>query len=249
MDTFSTGNLLLDRLPAAQYGDLLRQMNPQKLDSGRLIYEARKPIEYAWFPTSGAFSSVAVMMNGDMIEVATIGKEGAMGLPAFVEAQTSPNRMFCQVPGAALKIEAHALMKAAQADGPLRNTLFKYQAAFSFQVSQSVACNGRHVLTERCCRWLLMTHDRVEDDRLHLTHEFLSQMLGANRATVSLTAGVFQQAGLIRYSRGTVTVLDRGGLETAACECYGVMKAEFDRPPLGVDLPQPAPNPSHKLAT
>ena len=229
MDTFSTGNLLLDRLPAAQYGDLLRQMNPQKLDSGRLIYEARKPIEYAWFPTSGAFSSVAVMMNGDMIEVATIGKEGAMGLPAFVEAQTSPNRMFCQVPGAALKIEAHALMKAAQADGPLRNTLFKYQAAFSFQVSQSVACNGRHVLTERCCRWLLMTHDRVDGDEIQLTHEYLAIMLGVRRASVTDVVQELKERGLIGTARGVITVLDRAGLEKGACECYQTVRSEYAR--------------------
>jgi CRP-like cAMP-binding protein len=229
METFSTGNALLDRLPKQQYADLAARLKPLQVANGEIIYEARAPIEYSYFPTTGVFSTVVVLSNGDMIEVATMGNEGAMGLPSFVEAHSSPNRVFCQVPGSALRVEAELLTKAAHREGPLGDTLHRYHAAFSFQVSQSVACNGRHVLSERCCRWLLMTHDRVPGDDIQLTHEYLSIMLGVRRPGITQVLQSLSEKGLIKTSRGVITVLDRQGLEAGSCECYRAVKEEYAR--------------------
>jgi CRP-like cAMP-binding protein len=164
-----------------------------------------------------------------MIEVATIGREGAAGLPLFVDAETSPNRVFCQVPGAALRIESGYLNKLAQHEGPLRKLLFQYHAAFTFQISQSVACNGLHDVSERCCRWLLMTHDRVDGDEINLTHEFLAAMLGVRRPSVTQTLQTLKERGLLDYGRGRITVVNRQGLEDGSCECYESVRAEYAR--------------------
>lgn len=164
-----------------------------------------------------------------MIEVATIGREGGAGLPTFVKSQASPHRVFCQVPGEVLRIELELLQKAAQQEGPLRSLLFSYQAAFLFQISQSVACNGTHVLEERCCRWLLMTHDRVDGDEIELTHEFLAAMLGVRRSSVTETLQALKAKGLIDYGRGKITILDRAAMEEGSCECYRAVIDEYDR--------------------
>jgi CRP-like cAMP-binding protein len=229
MKTESNGNQLLASLPRPQYADLLRRLKRVDLKSGQVLYEARSKIEYSYFPTSGTLSAVVVLSSGKIIEVATIGREGATGFPTFVKAQTSPNRVFCQVPGAALRIELSYLQKASLQDGPLREMLFRYQAAFMFQVSQSVACNGTHDLEQRCCRWLLMTHDRVDGDELSLTHEFLAAMLGVRRSSVTETLQALKRKGLIDYSRGTISVLDREGMEEGSCECYRNVRDEYDR--------------------
>ena len=229
MHTDPNGNQLLNRLPQAQFAELFRRLKLIPLESGQVIYEARSKIEYAYFPTSGTLSAVVVVAAGNMIEVATVGREGAAGLPAFVEAQTSPNRVFCQVPGEALRIESNLLERAAQKDGPFRRLLFQYQAAFMFQVSQSVACNGLHGLTQRCCRWLLMTHDRVDGDEIHLTHEFLAAMLGARRSSVTEALQVLKEKGLVDYGRGKITVVNRQGMEAGSCECYESVRAEYAR--------------------
>jgi CRP-like cAMP-binding protein len=224
-----SANQLLVRLPPSQYGDFLRRLKQVSLKSGEVIFEARAEIEHAYFPTRGTLSAVVVLSSGNMIEVATIGKEGAVGVPTFVDAQTSPNRVFCQVPGEALKIEMKYLQKASLQVGPLRKILFNYQAAFAFQISQSVACNGTHVLEERCCRWLLMTHDRVDGDVIELTHEFLAAMLGVRRPGVTETLQALKLKGLIAYGRGKITVLDRAGMEAGSCECYQVVRDEYER--------------------
>src|SRR5690606_32606064 len=130
-------------------------------------------------------SAVAVLEGGAMIEVATIGKEGAAGLPSYVAAQTSPNRVFCQIPGSAFRIDAHYIEKKTREDGPLRRIMFAYQAAFIFQISQSVACNGLHGMLQRCCRWLLMSHDRVDGNEIPITHELIAIMLGVRRPGVT----------------------------------------------------------------
>jgi CRP-like cAMP-binding protein len=229
MKANTSENKLLAHLPPSQYRDLLQRLKRVELKSGQVIFEARAEIEHAYFPTRGTLSAVVVLSAGNMIEVATIGREGAVGVPTFVEAQTSPNRVFCQVPGEALKIEMKYLQRAAVQAGPLRKILFNYQAAFVFQISQSVACNGTHVLEERCCRWLLMTHDRVDGDVIELTHEFLAAMLGVRRPGVTETLRALKLKGLIAYGRGKITVLDRVGLEAGSCECYQVVRDEYGR--------------------
>jgi CRP-like cAMP-binding protein len=229
MKTNPIGNQLLAHLPRSQYAELFSRLKPIRLKSGHVIYEARAPIEYAYFPTSGTLSAVVVLSTGKMIEVATIGREGGAGLPGFVKSQTSANRVFCQVPGEVLRIELNYLQKLALQDGPLRDILFSYQAAFMQQVAQSVACNGTHVLEERCCRWLLMTHDRVDGDEFELTHEFLAAMLGVRRSSVSESLLALKEKGLIEYGRGKISILNRHGMEENACECYQTVRDEYDR--------------------
>ena len=163
------------------------------------------------------------------MEMATIGREGMVGLPIFLEADTMPSRAFGQVPGGALRITAAAFTEEIKRNGPLVRVLNRYTLALFNQVAQTTACNRVHLLEQRCARWLLQTHDRVASDQFLLTQEFLAQMLGVRRSGVSAAAGLLQKAGLIRYARGRITVLDRPGLESAACECYGVIKREFDR--------------------
>lgn len=225
----SNGNLLLARIRRQRHSDLFSRLKPFELVQGSVIYEARSPIEFAYFPSSGSLSSVVVMSDGSMIEAATVGNEGAVGLPPFVGAGSSVNRVFVQVPGKALRIEASYLQKAIHANAPLRKLFLKYHDAFQFQVSQSVACNGLHCLPERCCRWLLMTHDRVEGDELLLTHEFLSVMLGVRRPSVTEILHGLKERNLITYSRGRIRVLDRQGLEDGSCECYRAVRDEYDR--------------------
>ncbi|MCE9528036.1 MAG: Crp/Fnr family transcriptional regulator [Planctomycetales bacterium] len=199
------------------------------LESGQVLYQAQSEIEYSYFPTTGTLSSVVVLSTGDMIEVATIGREGMVGLPSFLEENRSTNRVFCQVPGDVLRIETNRLERAAMQEGPLRKVLLQYQAAFMFQISQSVACNGLHVLPERCCRWLLMTHDRVGGDEIRLTHEFLSAMLGVRRSSVTETLQELARKGLIEYGRGKIVIKDRQGIEDGSCECYESVRAEYSR--------------------
>lgn len=157
----TTGNHLLDRLPPASYERLKRHLTPVPLEPGIVLYEACSKIEFAYFPICGTLSAVVVMLDGSMIEVATIGNEGAVGFPFFISSGVSPHRVFCQVPGEALRIELKILDAAAQKDAALQKVLANYHAAYLFQISQSVACNGLHPLIGRCSRWLLMTHDRV----------------------------------------------------------------------------------------
>lgn len=164
-----------------------------------------------------------------MIEVATVGKEGMACLPTPFGPDTATGQFLVQVPGESLRIRAGVLRAEATADGPFREALLLYQAVFAKQLVQGVACNGLHSVTQRCCRWLLMTHDRGEGDELELTHEFLGQMLGVRRSSVTDVLLPLQGAGLIRSRRGTITVLDREGLEGNSCECYGVVQGEYDR--------------------
>lgn len=222
-------NYLLRRLPPKEYRRLLPHLEVVPLKFKQILYQARSVIDYVYFPTSGVASTLAIMANGDAIEVANIGNEGFVGLNTLVGADITPNEVIVQVEGAALRMEAGALREAVGRDGPLRRSLMLYNTAFLTQVSYSVACNGLHPIRQRCCRWLLMTHDRVEANEMPLTHEFLAIMLGVRRPSVSEVLHPLQAEGLLRYTRGKITVLDRAGLEAAACECYQSVKDEFHR--------------------
>jgi hypothetical protein len=172
-------------------------------------------------------SAVVVMRDGRMIEVATIGNEGMTGMPMPYQGLISPNRMFVQVPGEGLKIETRVLEREARRMPALQHSLARYQVAFQFQTSQSVACNGLHALRERCCRWLLMTHDRAAGDDFKLTHEFLGAMLGVRRPGVTQTLQELKEAGLLTYNRGEIQIIDRKGLEQQSCECYAAVSKEY----------------------
>jgi CRP-like cAMP-binding protein len=195
----------------------------------QVLYEPRSPIDHAYVPARGVVSAIILMEDGGAIEVATVGNEGMVGLPVFLGGVTSFNQVIVQVAGEALRIKGKALEGEASQAGPLRRLLLSYQSAFLAQVLQGLACNGLHTIQQRCCRWLLMTQDRVGADVFPLTHEFLAIMLGVRRASVSEVLEPLQDEGLIRSQRGKITVRDREGLEAACCECYRTINDEFGR--------------------
>jgi CRP-like cAMP-binding protein len=221
-------NRLLARLPESEYRRLLPLLQPVPLTYGQVLYETRGPIDFAYFPTGAVLSALTVMEDGNAIEVATVGNEGVVGHYG-IGGKTSPHRMIVQIEDGGLRIAARALQEEGAKDGVLKDLLGRYHIAFMVQVSQSVACNGLHPLVERCCRWLLMSRDRVGSDDLRLTHEYLAIMLGARRASVTEALRPLQQAGLIHSHRGRITILDGSGLETRACECYFVVRDEYNR--------------------
>jgi CRP-like cAMP-binding protein len=222
-------NRLLDLLPRADTERLRPHLETVSISVKHVIYEPNGPIAHVYFPTSCVISLVTYLVDGSSVEMATIGLEGMVGLPIFLGADTMPSRAFGQVPGDALRITAAAFTAEVNRNGPMVRVLNRYTQALFNQVAQTTACNRVHLVEQRCARWLLQTHDRVGSDQFLLTQEFLAQMLGVRRSGVSAAAGLLQKAGLIRYARGRITVLDRPGLESAACECYGVIKREFDR--------------------
>ncbi len=201
------------------------------LDLKQMLYRENEPIEHVYFPVTGVLSLVSQMDDGRGIEIATIGSEGMVGLPIFLQAtRTSAHMAFSQVPGQSLQMPAErfsALISSAR-NGRLQTALNHYTQALMSMIARAVACNALHNIQQRACRWLLITHDRVTEDEFVLTQEFLSQMLGVTRASVNEVARELQEAGAIDYTRGRVTIRDRPELESRSCECYGVIRAEFD---------------------
>lgn len=224
-----TENRLLAHLKPDELGSIREHFDYVPLEFGKVLVEAFSPIEYAYFPTAGILSAVAIMADGDGIEVATIGNEGMLGLPGFTDIEISPYRIIIQGAGNAYRIKSDVLKRLLKRHESFHDVLGRYQAAFLFQVSRCVACNGLHSLERRCCRWLLISHDRLGIDDLPLTHEFLALMLGTRRSTVTEILQPLQQRGLIRSLRGIITIVDRKGLEAASCECYAAVQKEFRR--------------------
>ena len=224
------GNRILGGLPAREFRRVESSLTPVALELKDPLLDSGKRIGTVYFPETAVVSLLTSMDDGSMIEIATIGNEGLVGVPVFLGAESMGARDFyqVQVPGRAQAMDIEAFVETTGRD-PFRGLIQRYAQALFSQVTQQVACNGLHSVEERCSRWLLLTHDRVRSDEFPLTQEFLAQMLGVRRASVSVAAGILQKAGFIRYSRGRVTVLDRGGLEHASCECYGIIRAEFDR--------------------
>jgi len=219
---------MLAALPEDEFRRLVPHLEEVKLSSGQVIYEQAAPIIYAYFPMDAIISTVHVMSDGTSIEVSLVGQEGVTGLSALLGANEAFNEWIAQVPGTALRIDVQRLQDEFNRSGRLQRLLLLYTHAVIKQMSQSVACNRLHHIEQRLCRWLLMIHDRVQRDDLRITHEFVARMLGVRRAGVTEALGVLQHAGMINLARGQVTVLDRQGLETAACECYQLVKEEFD---------------------
>jgi CRP-like cAMP-binding protein len=224
-----TKNLILARLPPVDFQRLVARMRPVSLDFKQVLYQSQAHIEHVYFPTSGAASALTVMEDGSAIEVATIGNEGVVGLSVMFAGRSSPNEMIIQVAGDALRMDAEVLEQEAEKDGPLRRLLLRYNMVYLMQISQSVACNGLHPIQQRCCRWLLITLDRMESNVVPLTHEFLAIMLGVRRASVTDVLRPLHEQGLVNNSRGAITILNREGLEKLSCECYRKLRDEFDR--------------------
>jgi CRP-like cAMP-binding protein len=222
-------NRLLSALPRDDYDRLLPHLAKVALPLKEILYEANGPIPHIFFPLNGVVSLVIMMESGFTLEVGTIGNEGMVGTPVFLGSESSPTRAISQVPGEALRMETPVFQEEMRLGGPLYALAQRYTQALINQISQSTVCNRRHSVEKRMCRWLLMSHDRVGADEFPLTQEFLAQMLGVRRPTVSAVAAILQKAGLIAYHRGTLTVLDRKGLEAASCECYRVVMEELDR--------------------
>jgi CRP-like cAMP-binding protein len=225
----STGNHILDSLPAEESKELVDKLKPVQLDQGEIIYRAREPIDHVYFPTTALLSWVATTENGEMIEAGITGYEGMSGALSFLGQNIAPYRVDVQLPGAVLKMRASAFKEAYDGSRALQGLLLNYTYTQLMQLSQSVVCNRYHTVVERLCRWLLTAHDRVKSDELQLTQEILANMIGARRPAVSIVTGTLQNAGLIRARRGKITIVDRQGMEDAACECYGIVREEFDR--------------------
>lgn len=221
-------NAILAQLPEDEFDRLRGMGEVLEAEIGRQVYEPGQPIREVFFPLNSVFSLVGLADERILVEVATVGREGMVGLPLFLGASSSPHASFCQIPGQTVRVDAADLREALTGDGALHTLLHRLTQATMIQVAQNVVCNSTHELEQRAARWLLTTHDRVEGDRYPLTQKFLAQMLGVRRPTVSQVAGRLQEAGLVRYVRGDMRILDRDGLEQTACNCYGIVRAEFD---------------------
>ena len=233
----SKTNRLLARLPRDVQAALAPHLVPMHLANGQVLFEASAPMRWAYFPDSAVVSIVAEMADGAVAEAGTVGREGFAGLPLLFGVDASPLKCFVQVAGDARRISAAVLRRLIQEHASLRARLFKFAHAYLCQVAQSAACNALHPIGDRCARWLLMTDDRARGEQrvdgrpgsFDLTQESLAVMLGVRREGVSGAARGLRGAGLIDFSRGRVTVLDRKGLEAASCECYSVVRDEHAR--------------------
>lgn len=212
------------------------------------LYEASRPIDHVYFPVDGVASLVITTADGAGAEVGTIGSEGLVGLPICLGDRDAPSSVYVQVPGTALGMDARVFRAELERIPTLNLIMLRYAHAFFNQVAQSAACAHLHRVEQRCCRWLLMTRDRMPSGDFLLTHEFLGMMLGVRRTTVTDVMGSLQKAGLVRYRRGLVTILDHDALQARACECYDISKLEFDRM-LGDTPAAPRSDKRHRLVS
>ena len=227
--SFRRTNRLLSLLSDDNYERLRPHLSHVVFDYKKSLYEASRPIENVYFPVDGVASLVVTTSDGGSAEVGTIGNEGMVGLPICLGDHDAPSAVYVQVPGTALQMDARVFRDELERNRPLNLVMLRYAHAFFNQVAQSAACAHLHRVEQRCCRWLLMTRDRMPSGDFLLTHEFLGMMLGVRRTTVTDVMGTLQKAGLIRYRRGHVTILDHQALLQRACECYEISKLEFDR--------------------
>lgn len=222
-------NRLLSALSRDVQIRLLPRMEKISLSLKQILYDAGQSIGHVYFPLSGVVSLVITLKSGETVEVATTGNEGLVGTPLLLGGERSGLKAVCQVTGQALKMRADAFRRSIEEHPDLQILVCRYAQALFDQIARTTACNHVHSVQARMCRWLLMTHDRVGADEFHLTQEFLAQMLGVRRPSVTVAAGLLQKAGLIRYQRGRIRITNRFGLESGACECYETVRQEFDR--------------------
>ncbi len=229
-DQRSEVNRLLRMLVRKDYERLAPHLESIDLKAGDVLAAENEPFAHVFFLESGV-ASVTNRISGGTVEVGTVGNEGVVGLGVYFDPGVGiPSRTFIQVPGRGKRVDAATFTSLADESPEFRRVINQYAQSYLIQVAQTAACNRAHSVDERCARWLLMTHDRVGDLlTFPLTHQFLAYMLGVRRAGVTVAAGILQKAGLIRYSRGNITVLDRAGLEEASCECYGIVRKHVDR--------------------
>jgi CRP-like cAMP-binding protein len=222
-------NLILAALPRHEYQRLLSHLEFVPLPLGEILYQSGDLIRHVYFPDHGLVSLVTHMNDGTTIEVGLIGRDGMVGIPVLLGDEIAFEEAIVQIAGGAMRMRSSVLKEAAKRNhNPLLTQLLLYTRTLMKQVAQTAACNRLHTVEERLSRWLLMCHDRMESDELPLTQEYISNMLGMRRASVSVAATQLQTEGLIRYSRGHISILDRDGLEASACECYRAVKGEVN---------------------
>jgi CRP-like cAMP-binding protein len=222
-------NIILSQLPADEYTALARHLVPIELPLEKQLSEPNRPIEFIYFLNTGLISTDAVTLKGEQVEVGLIGREGLSGLAALLDQPQMSHSVIMQGSGEGFRIRSTTARAQFLKGGMFQRLVHAFAYLQLVQITQSVLCNRMHEVEQRLARWLLSSADRMESDFLHLTQEFLSQMLGVQRSTVTVAAGELQRAGLIGYSRGRIHILDRAGLTGRACECYGIVEASYTR--------------------
>jgi CRP-like cAMP-binding protein len=225
----SSVNRLLAALPPAIFDRIRPELELVPLKLGASVYEAGGKLSYVYFPTTAIVSLLYVMQDGASAEIAVVGNEGLVGIALFMGGDTTPSRAVVRSAGHAFRMKAHALKREFESGGPLQHLLLRYTQALITQTAQTGVCNRHHSVEQQLCRSLLLTADRLPTLELTMTQELIANMLGVRREGVNQAAGALQEAGVIRYRRGHISILDRAGLEQRACECYAVVKREFDR--------------------
>ncbi len=227
--TGSVRNRLLAGLSRKEYARILPDLTRVTLSSGQVMYEPGSVMSMAYFLETAIVSILSVAEDGTSIEVSVVGDEGVIGIPIVLRSHGLPYRIVVQEPGIAWRMKADVLRREFERCGPLHKLVLHYVHTLIVVLAQSGACNRFHTIRQRFCRWVLTSQDRARSSEIRSTQEFLSQMLGVNRGSASQVASALQRAGLISYRRGRITILDRSGLEAAACECYHIVKGEVDR--------------------
>ncbi len=222
-------NHLLDALPPSDYERLASHLELIPMTLGDVLYESGDKLRYVYFPTTSIISLLYVMEDGASAEIAVVGNEGILGISLFMGGETTPSRAIVQSAGYAFRLRAALLKEEFARYGPTMHLLLRYTQALITQMAQTAVCNRHHSVDQQLCRWLLLSLDRLRSNELSMTQELIANMLGVRREGVTEAAGKLQDAGLIRYGRGRITVLDRPRLEKRSCECYQVVKKEFDR--------------------
>jgi CRP-like cAMP-binding protein len=236
---YPTQNRLLAALPAPEYQRLLPHLELVPMPLGEVLYESGGRLQHVYFPTTSIVSLLYVLENGASAEIAVVGNEGILGISLFMGGETTPSRAIVQSAGFGYRLRSQVLKQEFNRAGPMLHLLLRYTQALITQMTQTAVCNRHHSVEQQLCRWLLLSLDRLPTDEVSMTQELIANMLGVRREGVTDAAGKLQRAGLIRYSRGRIEVLDRPGLEKAVCECYQVVKLEFDR--LLSDVPRGDP--------
>ncbi len=222
-------NRLLDALPQADFARIASHLELITLKLGDVLYEPGVQLRYVYFPTSSIISLLYVMEDGASAEIAIVGNEGMLGISLFMGGESTPSRAVVQSAGSAFRLRAKLLKSEFGRFGPTMSLLLRYTQALITQMAQTAVCNRHHSVDQQLCRWLLLSLDRLASNELTMTQELIANMLGVRREGVTEAAGKLQDAGLIQYRRGKITVLDRAGVEARSCECYQVVKREFDR--------------------
>ncbi|HEV2861871.1 MAG TPA: Crp/Fnr family transcriptional regulator [Pyrinomonadaceae bacterium] len=224
-----TKNRLLAALPREEYELIVPNLGPTSFKLGEVVYESGGKMEHIYFPTTSIVSLLYVMENGASAEMGMAGNEGLVGVALFMGGNSMPNRAVVQNAGGAVRMKAQVMRNEFARGGAFQSLLLRYTQALITQMSQTAVCNRLHAIEQQLCRWLLLIHDRMDSDELVMTQELIANMMGVRREGVTAAAGRLQEQGLISYVRGRIQILDRRGLEAAVCECYKVVKDEYDR--------------------